>query len=477
MIKGQWLIISIGALSCIALASWSFSAERTGGVQKRKSDRQAAVFKVDVPAHPYDLILGRPENHSVTLSVLSYQDKEGQVVYGMQSGQYTAKTAAQTFRAGEPVHLNLQGLQANTRYYYQWRYRDAGVGEYSASPEYSFMTARLAGSSFVFTIQADSHLDNGTRESVYEQSLATVLAAKPDFHIDLGDTFMTDKYPNYSDAAPQYLAQRYYFGLIGHSVPVFLVLGNHDGERVDRGGRENAMAVWSNSMRKRYFANPQPDHFYSGSQETHPKIGKLENYYAWQWGDALFVALDPFWYTERTVRDSNGWPRTLGKTQYDWLKTTLENSHAKYKFVFIHHLVGGNSKESRGGAEAASFFEWGGKNLDGSDAFAENRPGWPMPIHQLLLKNKVSAVFHGHDHLYVKQDLDGMVYQEVPQPGHGHPSINTAAGYGYHSGVLLAGSGVMKVSITSENARIEYLQMDNTGGSKVAHAYTIAPVK
>jgi hypothetical protein len=40
-----------------------------------------------------------------------------------------------------------------------------------------------------------------------------------------------------------------------------------------------------------------------------------------------------------------------------------------------------------------------------------------MPIHQLLAENRVSIVFHGHDHLYTKQDRDGVVYQEVPQPG------------------------------------------------------------
>ena len=44
------------------------------------------------------------------------------------------------------------------------------------------------------------------------------------------------------------------------------------------------------------------------------------------------------------------------------------------------------------------------------------RPGWPAPIHQLLVQHRVSAVFHGHDHLYVNQQLDGIVYQEVPQP-------------------------------------------------------------
>jgi hypothetical protein len=37
-----------------------------------------------------------------------------------------------------------------------------------------------------------------------------------------------------------------------------------------------------------------------------------------------------------------------------------------------------------------------------------------MPIHQLLLENHVTTVFHGHDHLFAKQELDGIIYQEVP---------------------------------------------------------------
>ena len=32
---------------------------------------------------------------------------------------------------------------------------------------------------------------------------------------------------------------------------------------------------------------------------------------------------------------------TLGREQYEWLKTTLENSDATFKFVFSHNLIGG----------------------------------------------------------------------------------------------------------------------------------------
>ncbi len=55
-------------------------------------------------------------------------------------------------------------------------------------------------------------------------------ADQPDFMIDLGDTFMTDKYSPTRRLQPQYLAQRYYFSLLGQTSPLYLVLGNHDGE-------------------------------------------------------------------------------------------------------------------------------------------------------------------------------------------------------------------------------------------------------
>ena len=115
---------------------------------------------------------------------------------------------------------------------------------------------------------------------------------------------------------------------------------------------------------------------------------------------------------------------TLGEAQFKWLERTLSASTAPFKFVFTHHLVGGSFDGlGRGGVEFAPYFEWGGSNTNGTPGFAAHRPGWSRPIQSLLLANGVSAVFHGHDHLYVKQDLDAdgdgvadLVYQEVPQP-------------------------------------------------------------
>jgi hypothetical protein len=196
------------------------------------------------------------------------------------------------------------------------------------------------------------------------------------------------------------------------------------------------------------------------------------------------MILDPFMASQsRGGRDS--WSHSLGKEQYQWLASTLKNSSAKYKFIFIHHLVGGLDSNGRGGSEAAPLYEWGGHDPDGSDAFKQNRPGWDKPIHQLLVENKVSIVFHGHDHFYAKQDADGIVYQLVPQPGHTKAQSGTprsAADYGYHEGVLLCSSGHMRISVTPEKATVDYVQAylpgDKTGDSqngKVAHSYTLSP--
>jgi hypothetical protein len=122
--------------------------------------------------------------------------------------------------------------------------------------------------------------------------------------------------------------------------------------------------------------------------------------------------------------------------------------------------------ESRGGAESVPFFEWGGKNADGTDGFAEHRPGWPMPIHQLLVKRGVSAVFHGHDHLYVHGQRDGIHYQEVPQPGNLAGGTRSAEEYGYASGTILGSPGHVRVRVTPAATTVEFVRTALAAGAE-----------
>ena len=417
-------------------------------------------FNVAVPAHPYDLILARPEKNSVTLSALAYQSMDGFVTYGTQAGAGINQTPTHQFKPGVPIEFVIGPLQANSKYFYQFHSRLAGTSQFTVSPEYNFQTARPPGSTFTFTMTADVHLDEHTGPEVYEQSLENIRAEQPDFHIDLGNLFMTDKHATRDEAARQYLAQRFYLGQISSSVPLFLALGVHDGEssRYDDGSPDN-LAVWSNLLRKRYFPNPVPDSFYTGDAFPKPPSGLLENYYAWEWGDALFVVLDPYRYSLRQRGGGgDGWAWSLGRVQYDWLAKTLAFSHAKYKFVFLHNLLCGD-QASRGGVEIAGFNEWGGKNLDGTEGFAQHRPGWPMPIHQLLLRNHVTAVFKAHDNFYARQELDGILYLMVPQPSFaGNDRIRDLQNYGYKHGVFLGNSGHVRVNVSLEKVIVDYVK-------------------
>lgn len=434
------------------------------------------AFRTEIPDHPLSLILGCPTRDSVVLSVLLHTgDREGQVAFGKVSDLTLRTTPWQPIAKGQPVMIPIGPLEPDTAYRYELRLRVPGVGTLEPATAGAFHTARPASQPFTFTVQADPHLDFGTAPEVYLRSLGHALASQADFHVDLGDTFMTDKYLEPQQATPHYLAQRYYFGRVGHSLPVFLVLGNHDGETPGRGG-DTSMAEWSNGMRKRYFPTPEPNAFYSGNGVRHPQAGLLQDYYAWEWGDAQFIALDPFWFSQKPRgggRDGNNWWRTLGETQYQWLRKTLENRKGRFTFVFTHHLVGGGTPEGRGGAEASRFFEWGGQDLNGRETFSQHRPGWPAPIHELLAKRGGVVVFHGHDHLYVHGERDGVVYQEVPQPGHPRPSTRSAEEYGYRSGTILPGSGILRVQVTPKAVTIQYVKADSSGA--IADSYVVKP--
>ena len=135
-------------------------------------------------------------------------------------------------------------------------------------------------------------------------------------------------------------------------------------------------------------------------------------------------------------------------------------STATFKFVFVHNLVGGLDGQMRGGVEAAPFFEWGGATPTGSSGFGAKRPGWGLPIHPLLVRYGVTAVFHGHDHLYARQELDGVVYQEVPQPSARNTSSgpNLAAQYHYASGTILSSSGHLRVTVSPDRVTAQYVR-------------------
>ena len=475
-------------------------------------------------------MLGRVTDTSVTVNLVFDRDMQVYLEYGAVSGVYSSKTQPQTAAANKPLEFVLNGLLPNTRHYYRVQYAPPGTSNFTARPERTFFTQRPRGSTFTFTIQADPHMDNNSSPDAYKLTMANQLADKPDFLIDLGDIMLADKLN--ADGIPggggskttaagvltRTQLLRSYYDLATHSIPLFQVMGNHEGEWGNNlDGTTNNVAIWDTQYRNQYFPNPAPDSFFSGDplfydlqgractpggQASTCGLGQRRSYYAFEWGDALFIVLDPFWSQTAGVntpgnsqdccqKNAGYWSLTLGTAQYNWLKQTLEKSTATYKFVFSHNLVGGVETVAngvaqgpmRGGVEAAKYLEWGGYNLDGTWGFSTYRPNLPMPIHQLLVANHVTAYFHGHDHLYAHQSLDGIAYQEVPQPSATNSNLGTrAADYGYTQGTLLGGRGYLRVTVAPTGVTVQYVETwlpsEQRGAivnGMIADSYTLAP--
>jgi len=435
-------------------------------------------------------LLGRPTDHGITIQTIFSDSAQVRVLYGVTSGAYTDVTPWYTFGPDEPAEITIYGLSPDTRYYYCVLHRQPGDTITINRAEHTFHTQRVQGSTFTFVVQADPHLDEQSDTALYRLCLNNQLDDAPDFMVDLGDFLMSDKLRNGSNQVPQdtvpYRCEllRSYYDEVCHSMPLFNVLGNHEGETGwYRDGTADNLAIWSTNERKRYFLNPSPDAFYSGDTTVHAFTGLSERYYAWPWGDALFIVLDPYWNTTPKPDSLHGWRWTLGEAQYLWLKNTLETSTATFKFVFAHQLVGG-SEDGRGGIEFADRYEWGGNNLDGTPGFADNRPGWYAPIKDLLAEHRVNIFFHGHDHFFAKQEKDCLVYQETPQPS--HPNFNNpgqADDYGYIEGQILPNSGHLRVNVSADGVHVDYVraylpvnETDTRHNKDVSATYFVGPV-
>ncbi|MYG03851.1 MAG: hypothetical protein F4173_16700, partial [Acidobacteriia bacterium] len=179
--------------------------ERSG---RRGNRGPVEEFRTQVPSRPYDIVLGNPTETSVTASIVAYSTLEGYFEYGTDPGGYDKRSELVRLEPNVAVEAILDGLVPHAQHWYRWRSRASPRDDFEASGGFTFRSGRAQGETFVFTVQADSHLDGRTDTRLYEASLRNARLAGPDFHVDLGDTFMTDKRrTDYRDALPQYLAQ------------------------------------------------------------------------------------------------------------------------------------------------------------------------------------------------------------------------------------------------------------------------------
>jgi hypothetical protein len=387
-------------------------------------------------------LIGTPTTSSFTIAISAVVKVNVYIEYGYTKSSISGKTTITSIASGTTSHITIAGLKSSSQVFYRVKYA-IGISKNYASLTQKIVTTTSATSNATFAIQADPHMDENSSADVYKGTLKQIVAAAPAFLMDLGDIFMVDKLNDKSEAniRGRFELMKGFYQDLG-TVPLKICLGNHDGEL-------GYSKFNTKNYRKEYFPE---------------QTGELA-YFSFTGPDQLHIVLDPFTYTTKSPTAA-GWEWTLGKTQYDWLVSTLKNSQERHKFIYIHHLLVGD-QTSRGGVEIAKLNEWGGNNKDGTYGFDSNRPGWGKPIHQLLLDYKVGFVFKGHDHLYVKQELDGIIYQTLPQPSHPGEKLDVKQ-YGYISGKGVGGSGFLKVSTSNSTAQVDFITFEG----KIADTYT-----
>ncbi len=448
-------------------------------------------------------LLGRVTNCSVTVNLVANESLEAYFEYGTQSGNYSNSTSPDVFPGGSgtPIEVGIGGLLSNTRYYYRMVYRKNTSSNWVYRDEHSFQTQRSPNSTFSFTITSDSHVNILLgNAATWQQTMNNIAMDHPDFEIDCGDTFAMDNVNTIIGAEQAYLYQRHFFDIVGSSAPIFLAVGNHEQQEAwhldDTGAPSTSQPVLGTNAQKKYFPNPIPDMFYSGNTDPYSYLDVnhlREDYYAWTWGDALFVVIDPYWYTTNKpftgnigggessdVGSGNRWDWTLGQQQFNWLKQALQNSTSKYKFILAHQMTGGASDYGgRGGAVPANLVEWGGYNVGGTawgwDANRLVSQWGSKPIHQIMVDNNVTAFFHGHDHQYAYEKRDGIVYQSLPAAGF---SGNGFGSYteGTYTLKVLPNPGHLRVTVSSSQVTVDYVSSapGQPANGQVVYSYTMS---
>ena len=463
------------------------------------------AFGVNAPV--ITQILGRPTNNSAALSILSTLPLTAYVEFGTSKSKYSAKTKEIAILANEPSVIELTGLKNSSRIYYRVRYKTKDGKSYQSGKQYSFATAKNKGSKFSFTVQGDTHperVGKMFRSDLYFVTMANIASQLPDFHILMGDDFSIDPLIGKGAATKEnvekiYKTHRDWLTIPGSTTSIFLVNGNHEQAAAYLlDGSSTSPAVLAGNARNKFYPLPAPNSFYSGNSTEIPGVGLPRDYYSWSWGDALFVTLDPYWHSAAAVDNVAGdekggttaaagagggkggggkgqrdlWKIGIGDEQYQWLKKVLEESSAKFKFVFAHHVMG----TGRGAIEVSTDYEWGGKDPKGVTTFEKERPNWELPIHDLMVKNGVAIFFQGHDHIFVTQERDGLIYQSMPNPADDTFSyFNDSA---YKSGTKAPNSGHVRVTVDGAEAKVEYFLAARAGDAgrknmELAHSYTV----
>lgn len=219
--------------------------------------------------------------------------------------------------------------------------------------------------------------DNRSGDDIYQKILAVAMERKPDFIINAGDQIET----------PGDIKEWAKFWEMSKivDVPYFLTVGNHD------------------------VRDAESERIYKEQVD----LPGSELYYSFTAGNSLFIVLDSYLTGEQ---------KKIGGNQIEWLGGLLSNSNHKHKFVIVHHPL--YPEKGKGKHHGNSL-----------DRYPTDRDR----LQALFAKYKVEMVFSGHEHLYLRNTVDGI--QHIIAGGGGAPLYASEKSGGFHHYILVTIDG------------------------------------
>jgi len=334
--------------------------------------------------------------------------------------------------------IPLTGLTPNTEYKYTlgWYHWMVGTPDDIICQDKTFKTLAPAGVSTKVVFQADTHR---VFADVVSERLANVTYNKikehgPDFIVDLGDTQGGDLSGAFFQNEFDLLYQMSNSTFQRLDTPIqFHIPGNHESLNPYYQNVTTEQLTISTGHRR-----PWQDISYAGiSRDKYfASLGDAtyKTYATWEHGDAVYICIDPYMYTEQYPQDNGeNCTFTLGAVQQAWFANIMATTTKKWKYIIAHqHLGGENAVTGTTGCY--------GKGSSGTFDKGQNL----TEIYPYITDPKHTIMFLGHDHLYMIDKYEDLLFVRVPTYGNqgGGQTTWNQNQYGYNNSRKFFGAGV-----------------------------------
>ncbi len=337
--------------------------------EKLVSIEQSYNFSADTP-FARGPIISKVTNDSLVIFWRTDVATDAEVEYGLSDSNLDQSTVNSTLDTDHRILLS--GLDPDTKYYYRV------TSDSLESEIYHFRTAPLTMDTFKLAVIGDNRPDTGdepVQPTVFKTLMDMIILEEPHLVIMTGDFV----YRVNNELESDLLAWEYLTNVtdkLGHYAPILTVIGNHD------------TGAHTGTIRAQYYLD-------AFELYNEPSL-----YYSFDYAGAHFTCLNSEEY---------GLEGRITGDQYDWLVSDLESTSQPLKIVVAHRPLYPCNHI--------------GSSMDVNEAERD-------ALQQLFEENNVTLFLAGHDHLFNRINVNGVVHFIIG--GGGAPAYTTPWGGDYN---------------------------------------------